>query len=225
MNSTKRIGVVLAGCGFQDGAEINEAVLTLLAIDKAGHASFAFAPDAHQAGVVDHYKKSPAQESRNILAESARIVRGAIRPVSELNIHEIDALIFPGGFGAAKNLCNFATAGADCAVRPEILTIIRDAHAAGIPIGAICISPAILAAAFRGTGVHPVLTIGNDAGTAAALEKMGARHKNCNVRDCVVDESCKIVTTPAYMYPARLSEAAEGIEKLVHAVVRLATRT
>lgn len=222
-----KIGVVLSGCGFLDGAEINEAVCTLLAIDRQGAKSVAFAPDAPQADVVDHTngdptKKSAAGPARNMMMEAARIVRGEISPTANLNVNDLDALVFPGGFGAAKNLCNFAAAGPECTIRPEIAQAIRDAHKLQKPIGAICIAPALVAAAFRGTAVHPTLTIGDDAGTAASLEKMGARHVNCSISECVVDELHKIVSTPAYMYRARISQAAQGIDRLITEVIRLA---
>lgn len=218
----KNISIVLAGCGFLDGAEIHESVCALLALDRLGYKYSAFAPDAPQADVVDHIHKKPGGPPRNIMIEAARIVRGDIRSTSELYMKDFDAIVFPGGFGAAKNLCNFASAGADCVARPEIVAVLREAHRLGKPIGAICIAPALVAAAFRGTDVHPILTIGNDSGTAAALEKMGAKHQNCDVRNCIVDEKNKIVSTPAYMLARRISEASEGIEKLVAAVARLA---
>jgi enhancing lycopene biosynthesis protein 2 len=214
--------VVLSGCGYLDGAEIHESVCTLLAIDRIGAEWTAFAPDAPQSDVVDHVNRTPGGHPRNILAESARIARGHIHPTTALEVSKFDALVFPGGFGAAKNLCNFATAGADCQARPEIVTVIREAHRLGKPIGAICIAPAVIAAAFRGTPVHPTLTIGNDASTAKALASMGANHQNCDVRHCVVDEAARIVTTPAYMLAKRIGEAAEGIERLVKEVARLA---
>jgi enhancing lycopene biosynthesis protein 2 len=219
MNS---FAIVLSGCGYLDGSEIHEAVATLLAVERLGIPWSAYAPDGPQASVVDHKSKTPSHEKRNILAESARIVRGAVEPTSSVDMHKHAAILLPGGFGAATNLCNFATAGADCSVRPELTAALRDAHRMGKPIGAVCIAPALVAAAFRGTSVKPLLTIGNDPGTARALEAMGARHKECGVRDCVVDEANRIVSTPAYMYPTKVSELAEGVAKMVTEVARLA---
>jgi enhancing lycopene biosynthesis protein 2 len=217
-----KFAVLLSGCGYLDGSEIQESVATLLAIDRLGIEWEAFAPDAPQADVVDHKSRAAGSSQRNILSESARIARGNVKPSTALDPKKIDALVIPGGFGAAKNLCNFASAGADCSARPELVAAIRETHRLGKPIGAICIAPALVAAAFRGTDVHPTLTIGNDAGTAKALEAMGARHKNCDVRDCVVDDGNKIVSTPAYMLARRVSEAADGIDRLVSEVARLA---
>ncbi|MBL8693582.1 MAG: isoprenoid biosynthesis glyoxalase ElbB [Planctomycetes bacterium] len=217
--------VILSGCGFLDGAEIHESVTTLLAIERSGSRWIAYAPDAAQADVVNHSKKQPSPgESRNILHESARIVRGRIEPTTALDAAKVDGVILPGGFGVAKNLCNFASAGADATARPEIVQFLRAMHSSRKPIGAICIAPALVAIAFRGTDVHPKLTIGNDAGTAAALESMGSKHAACEVSDCIVDETNRIVTTPAYMLATCVSEAAPGIEALVREVIRLARK-
>lgn len=229
-----RIAVVLSGCGFLDGAEITEAVSTLIALDRHGADWVAFAPDAPAADLVDHRLQKGGGEPRNIMTESARITRGRIEPLSTLDmgatrgstagIPAFDAIVFPGGFGVAKNLCNFAVAGPECTVLPELKNALREAHRLRKPIGAICIAPALVAAAFRGTSVAPLLTIGNDPGTAAALTAMGARHENCDVHQCVVDEANLIVSTPAYMFKPKASEAADAILALVRHVVRLAAR-
>jgi enhancing lycopene biosynthesis protein 2 len=215
-----KVGVVLSGCGVYDGAEIHEAVLTLLALDRAGAEAACFAPDMDQMHVVNHLTGdvSPG-ERRNVLAESARIARGKIQDLIRARAADLDALILPGGFGAAKNLCDFATKGADCDVHPELLRIIREMHQAEKPIGAICIAPAILSKALGDQG--PRLTIGKDERTASALERMGAKHEACPVSEVITDEEHKIVTTPAYMLAGRIAEAAEGIEKLVREVLRL----
>ena len=215
-----KVGVVLSGCGFLDGSEIHEAVLTLLALDRAGATVVCFAPNIAQTSVIDHVKKSPASETRNVLTESARIVRGKIADLATARAADIDALILPGGFGAAKNLCDFASAGANAKVNPEIARLLREVHAAKKPIGAWCIAPAVLAAALKEQ--KPKMTIGDDAGTAAALEALGARHVNCPVQEMRVDEENRIVTSPAYMYDARISEVAAGIERGVNEVLRLA---
>jgi enhancing lycopene biosynthesis protein 2 len=216
-----KIGVVLSGCGFLDGAEIHESVLTLLALDRAGAEAVCFAPDADQMHVVNHLTGQPAPgERRNVLVESARIARGKIQDLAKARAADLDALILPGGYGAAKNLCDFAVKGADCSVHPEVTRIVREMFQAKKPVGAICIAPAILSKALGDQG--PKLTIGTDADTAAALEKMGAKHEACPVREFVVDAQHKLVTTPAYMLADRISEAAEGIEKLVRELLRLA---
>ncbi|MBI4577057.1 MAG: isoprenoid biosynthesis glyoxalase ElbB [Planctomycetes bacterium] len=217
-----KIGVILSGCGFLDGAEIHESVLTLLAIDRLGHEYLCMAPDADQRQVVDHRTRQAARgERRNILAESARIARCEIRDLKGVKASEVDALILPGGFGAATNLTSFATEGAGCSILPEVERLLTEVHGAGKPIGAICIAPAVLARAFHGRK-SVSLTIGNDAGTAAALQKLGATHRDCPVRECHVDRQNRVVTTPAYMLARRISEAAEGIEKLVREVAALA---
>jgi enhancing lycopene biosynthesis protein 2 len=218
-----KVGVVLSGCGVYDGTEIHEAVLTLLALDRAGAEPVCFAPDMDQLHVVNHLTgQITAGERRNVLVESARIARGRIHDLARARAVELDALILPGGFGAAKNLCDFAVKGADCVLHPEIARIIREMHQARKPIGAICIAPAILAKALADQG--PTLTIGTEATTAAALEQMDAKHQGCPVRQFVTDQEHTIVTTPAYMLAERISEAAEGIEKLVREVLRLVHR-
>jgi enhancing lycopene biosynthesis protein 2 len=215
-----KVGVVISGCGVYDGAEIHECVLTLLALDRAGAEAVCFAPDMEQMHVVNHLtgEMSPG-ERRNVLVESARIARGKVQDLARARAVDLDALILPGGFGAAKNLCDFSTKGAECVVHAELVRIIVEMHHAGKPIGAICIAPAILSKALGSLG--PRLTIGTDEGTASALERMGAKHEACPVTEFVTDEEHKIVTTPAYMLAGRISDAAEGIEKLVREVLRL----
>jgi enhancing lycopene biosynthesis protein 2 len=214
----KKIGVILGGCGVYDGSEIHEAVITLLAIARAGAQAVCFAPDKTQADVINHLTGEPMAESRNVLIEAARIVRGEIRPLNEACAQDLDALIVPGGFGAAKNLSNFASEGSNCTLDPELLRIARDCHQAGKPLGFICIAPALL------PKIIPAplrLTIGTDADTAEAIEAMGGEHVPCPVEDIVVDEEQKVVTTPAYMLASRIDEAADGIEKLVARVLLL----
>lgn len=216
----KKIGVVLSGCGVKDGSEIHESVITLLALDRAGAKAVMMAPDT-EFEVVNHLTNEPTGEKRSVLAESARIARGNIKDMAEMKASDMDGIIFPGGYGAAKNLSNFATAGAKATVNPEVVRILKEMHAAKKPIGVICIAPATLAAAL-GTEVHPTVTIGTDEGTASAIEQTGSKHKNCPVSEFVVDEANKIVSTPAYMLAGSIKEAAEGIEKLVKKVVELA---
>jgi enhancing lycopene biosynthesis protein 2 len=218
-NTMKKIGVVLSGCGVFDGSEIHEAVFTLLAIDLAGCEAVCMAPNLEFA-VTDHLTKQDAGEKRNMLVESARIARGKILDIKDVKAADLDAIILPGGFGAAKNLCDFAVKGFAATVNPDVIRLLKEMHAAQKPIGAICIAPALLAAAL-GNEISPTVTIGNDAGTAAEIEKTGAKHQNCPVTDFVVDAGNKIVTTPAYMLAGRISEAYEGIEQCVKAVVQL----
>lgn len=215
--SKAKFAVILSGCGVYDGAEIHEAVLTLLAVDRAGAGYHCFAPDVAQMHVVNHLTGQPMDESRNVLVEAARIARGAIRPLSELKAADFDAVLFPGGFGAAKNLCTFAVAGPDCTVNPDAEAVIKAFHAAGKPIGALCISPALVA---RVLGKVTV-TIGSDPGTAQAVEKTGATHVNASHGQTVIDAANKVVTTPCYMLDATISQIDEGARAVVADILKM----
>lgn len=214
-----RIGVLLSGCGVYDGTEIHEAVLTLLALDRAGAEAVCMAPDMEQYHVVNHLTQEVMKEKRNVLVESARIARGNIKNIREVSANDIDGLIIPGGFGAAKNLSDFAFKGPEATVHPEVKRLIRELVKAGKPIGAICIAPAVVTAALA--DIKPEVTIGYDEATAAAIEKMGGLHRKCPVYDFHIDEKHKIVTTPAYMLGPGIKDVAVGIEKLVNKVVEL----
>lgn len=217
----RKVGVVLSGCGFLDGSEITEAVLTLLSLDELGVDVVCMAPRGPQRHVVDHVTRKPVPgEQRDMLHEAARIVRGRIQDVAAVRAAALDAVMLPGGFGAAKNLSDFADQGAAATPHPDVARLLREMHAAGKPIGAICIAPAVVAAVL-GRSAHPRLTIGDDAGTAAALQEMGARHQDCPVHECVVDHEQRIVSAPAYMYDARVRDVAAGIRKACAAVVAL----
>jgi enhancing lycopene biosynthesis protein 2 len=215
----KKIGVVLSGCGVYDGSEIHETVLTLLAIDRQGCEAVCMAPNI-DFPVTNHLTKQETGEKRSVLAEAARIARGKIRDIKEVTAADLDAIIFPGGFGAARNLCDFAMKGADASVNPEVARLLKEMAAAKKPIGAICIAP-VLIAAVLGDEYSPTVTIGNDAGTAAEIEKTGAKHQECPVTEFVVDARNKLVSTPAYMLATRISEVYEGIDKCVGEVVKL----
>ncbi len=219
----KKIGVILSGCGVYDGSEIHEAVITLLAIDRAGAEAVCMAPDIDQMHVVNHLTGEPAPgEKRNVLVESARIARGKIRNLKEVKASDIDALILPGGFGAAKNLCDFAVKGADCTVQTEVARLVKDVVKAKKPLAAVCIAPALVSRVLGNEKLAHRLTIGTDQGTAQALEKMGSAHVSCPVTEFVVDKENHLVSTPAYMLAGRISEAAEGIEKTVKALLEMA---
>lgn len=216
---SKKVAVVLAGCGVFDGAEIHESVLTLLRLDQLGAEVTCLAPDMEQMHVVNHLSGEPEENaSRNVLKEAARIARGEIKDIAKVNAADFDAVIVPGGFGAAKNLCTFAVDGPEMTVNPDFLAFMQAAKAAGKTIGLMCIAPA-MSARILGEGVS--CTIGNDAETAAAIEKTGARHENCSVDGIVYDEQNKLVTTPAYMLAGRISEAATGISALVDKVIEI----
>ena len=215
---SKKIAVILSGCGVYDGAEIHESVITLLRLDQRGAQVQCFAPDIAQLHVINHLTGEEMPEARNVLVESARIARGNIKDIREASVEDFDALIVPGGFGSAKNLSTFAVEGAGCSVQPDVLALTEAFAEAGKPVGLICISPA-LAAKIYGPGV--TCTIGNDADTAAAMNKMGATHAECAVTDIVEDKARKLVSTPAYMLAQSISEAASGINKLVDRVLEL----
>ncbi len=221
MASQKTVGVVLSGCGFLDGAEIQEATCTLLSLDRRGAKLVAMAPDVEQMHVVDHLKSAPSGgEKRRVLQEAARIVRGQITEMSKVSAKDLDALVFPGGYGAAKNLCTFAVEGRGMRVLPDVERLAREMRSAGKPQGYICIAPVIAAKLFGADKVK--VTIGNDRDTAAAIESWGARHVECKVEDIAVDERLEIVTTPAYMLGPWIAPVATGIDKLISAVLEMA---
>jgi enhancing lycopene biosynthesis protein 2 len=215
----KRIGVVLSGCGVYDGSEIHEAVFTLLAIDRNGAEAICMAPNK-EFPEVNHLTGATTGAKRNALMESARIARGKIRCLKEVKAADLDAIVFPGGFGAAKNLCNFAEKGAKAEVHPEVARLLKEMAAAKKPICAICIAPTLVAATL-GRDYSPKVTIGTDAETAAAVNATGSCHQECPVTEFVVDKENRIVSTPAYMLAERISEAADGIERAIRATIEL----
>jgi len=216
-----RVAVILSGCGVFDGAEIHETCAALLALHRAGAEAVVCAPTGPQMHVMNHLAGEPATgESRDILVEAARIARGEITPLAELDPTAVDAVLLPGGFGAAKNLCNFATAGADCSVHPEVNEFLLRAQGAGKPLGAMCIAPVILARVF-GADLKPRLTIGNDPTTADQVNMMGAEHIACAADDIVVDVPNRIVTTPAYMLAGDIGEVFDGADKFVVKLLEL----
>ncbi len=217
---SKKVAVLLAGSGVYDGSEIHEAVITLLSLDRAGASVQCFAPNVNQLHVVNHLTGEVAEgEQRNVLVESARIARGEVRDVAELNAKDFDALIVPGGFGAAKNLCDFALNGSDMTMNEDTLLAAQSFKVAHKPVGLMCIAPAMATAIF---GADVKCTIGSDIDTAAAISEMGAQHVQAEVDTIVVDEANKLVTTPVYMLAETIAEAASGIEKLVAEVLSLA---
>lgn len=220
--ATKRVAVVLSGCGYLDGSEAQEATYSLLALDQAGAEVTCFAPDAEQCDVVDHQTGQPAEgQTRNIRTEAARLTRGNVGDVAAARAVDFDALVLPGGYGAAKNLCNYAFEGVAGKVHPEVERLIREFSDAGKPIGAICIAP-VLVANVLGKSRKPTLTIGSDEATAKDVEALGAKHCDCPPGDACVDRENRIVTTPAYMYESRPADVYRGIQKLVTEVLSLA---
>lgn len=217
----KRIAVILSGCGAKDGSEIHEATLTLYALSSEGAHYEIFAPDAPQRDVINHYTNTEQEEERNVLAEAARIARGDISPLTELDPERFDALIIPGGFGAAKNLFTFAFDGLNFEVNPDVEKILHSFHKAGKPIGAICVAPVMLAKVFGGNGAE--LTVGLKGDLADDLEeKFGAKLVKAGHTDVVVDKKNRIVTTPAYMYDDNnIGNVGKGIGKLVKDILKM----
>lgn len=213
-----KIGIVLSGCGVNDGSEIHEAVITMLELDKAGADMLLMAPNIDQLHVINHATGEEMDDSRNVLVESARISRGDIEDIAVVTSENVDALIFPGGFGVAKNLSDYAMAGVECSVNPDVLRLSREVHNEGKPIGAICIAPAIMAMILSG---KTELTVGFDEQTASDIDAMGAKYVLCPVDEIVVDKEKKVVSTPAYMEAQSIKEAALGIEKLVAEILNM----
>jgi enhancing lycopene biosynthesis protein 2 len=211
----KKFAVVLSGCGVFDGAEIHEATLTLLAVAQHGATYEIFAPDVEQYHVINHLTHQPTAEKRNVLVESARIARGRIKPLSQFRAADFDALVFPGGFGAAKNLSTVAFDGPNARVNPDVENAVKSMHTAGKPIGALCISPAVIARILGNVEV----TIGNDPGTATAIEKMGGTHVKTTHGEVVVDKRNKIFTTPCYMLDATIVQIYEGAKNVVNEIM------
>lgn len=212
-----RCAVILSGCGYLDGAEVFESVLTLLAIEHRGASYQCFAPDKPQMHVVNHLTGNAVEgESRNVLQEAGRIVRGKVSPLTDLKADEFDALLVPGGFGVAKNLSDFALKGREMSVDPQMAEACKAFASAGKPAGYVCIAPALISTIY---GEGATCTIGTDEGTAAELNALGANHQSCPVDDIVVDEHRKVVSTPAFMLATSIRDAEAGITKLVNRVL------
>jgi enhancing lycopene biosynthesis protein 2 len=213
----KKIAVVLAGNGVYDGSEIHEATLTLLAIARQGAKYQCFAPDIPQAHVVNHLTGEEMPEIRNVLVEAARIARGNIKPLTEYKASEFDAIIFPGGFGAAKNLCTFAFDGVDCIVIPEVEKAVKETVKAGKPLGALCISPVMIAKILGNVKV----TVGDDEAASRAIETFGGIHIKTTHGEIVIDEGNKIITTPCYMLDATIDQIATGAQNVVKKILEM----
>ena len=216
-----KVGILLSGCGVNDGAEIHESVITMLALDRAGAEMVLMAPNIDQMHVVNHYTGQEMDEFRNVLVESARIARGDIKDMAEVTGNDMDALIIPGGFGVAKNLCDYAMTGSECSINPDVYRLVTEVHLLQKPIGAICIAPAMMAKILGEQDDSAEMTIGFDEATAKDIESMGSTHVTCHVTQMIVDEEKKMVTTPAYMEAQSIKEVAEGIEKLVAKILSM----
>ncbi len=214
MSKSPKIAIILSGNGVYDGAEIHESTMTMYAVVKLGGEYQIFAPDINQHHVINHVTGEEMDETRNVFIESARIARGNIKPLSELKANDYDGIMFPGGFGAAKNLSSFAFDGVDCSVLPDIERVINEAVKENKPIGALCISPAVVAKVLEGVRV----TIGQDKETADAIGKMGGAHIKTNHGEVTIDEDFKVATTPCYMLDATIVDIADGAMNVTKAV-------
>ena len=212
----KKFAIVLAGCGVYDGAEIHEAVMSMYAVVKNGAEYKLFAPDIAQHHVVNHLTGEEMPESRNVLVESARIARGKIQELTELDLRDFDALLFPGGFGVAKNLCSYAFKGADCEIHPQVSKIIRDALSLRKPIGALCISPVLIAKILGDV----TITVGPDEDDAVNVKNMGAKHIVTKPGDVIIDEKHRVFTTPCYQLDSNIVQIAEGADNIVKEMLK-----
>ena len=217
----KKVGVVLAGCGYLDGAEIQEAVATLLALEKRGFEVVAMAPNIPQMHVVNHRTNEVAEYTRNVFIESSRITRGEILELGEVDVSSLDAVVFPGGFGAAKNLCDFAVSGSEMTVNEDVRALINEGYEAGKPMAFICIAPVLAAAVLGRTAAELELTIGDDPATASAIEGFGASHVITGPGHIHVDVPNRIVSTPAYMLGPSIVPVFEGIDACIGALVEM----
>jgi enhancing lycopene biosynthesis protein 2 len=213
----KNIAVVLSGCGVYDGAEIQEAVLSMYSIKRYGASYQVFAPNINQHHVINHLTGEEMNETRNVMVESARIARGNVLPIEDYEVQNFDALLFPGGFGAAKNLSSYAFKGANMEVLPSVKKVIQDTHAAGKPIGVLCIAPVLIAKIIVGAE----LTIGVDTNTSKHVEEMGAVHKNTSHAEVIYDSKNKIISSPCYMLDATIDQIGAGADKVVAELVAL----
>ena len=211
----KKFAVILCGCGSLDGSEIHESVMTLLAIDRNECTYSIFAPNDNQYYVVNHYTKSATEEKRNMMVEAARIARGDIRPIEECRVEDFDALVFPGGNGAAKNLFTYAFDGKNCTVREDVAKLIKTFHAAHKPIGALCIAPVMIAKVLGDV----TITVGNDEGTIQNVLSFGSKHINTQQTGVIADKQNMVFTTPCYMLPARISDIADCAQNLIDAIL------
>lgn len=212
----KKFAVVLAGCGVYDGAEIHEATLSLLAIHQLGAEYQCFAPDIDQHHVINHLTGKEMPEKRNVLVESARIARGNIKALSEFDAQNFDAILFPGGFGAAKNLSSVAFDGPNANVNEQVEAAVKSMHARRKPIGAMCIAPVFVAKILKNVSV----TIGSDAGTVEAIETIGAQHIQTSHGEVAFDAKNLVFTTPCYMLEASIGDVWDGAHNLVDTMLK-----
>ncbi len=220
-NAMAKVAVILSGCGYLDGAEVREAVLSLLYLDQQGASVSMFAPNVPQMHVINHLTGEPTEETRNVLEESARIARGHVAPLSDLDAAQYDALVIPGGFGVAKNLSDFAVEGSDMEPDEDFARVVNAFFEQGKPIGAICISPAVLIGAIDQEDTKITVTIGDDEGAAQAIREMGGEHQKAPSDGCVVDAAHKIISCSAYMREDSIAPIAKGIKQVITRVIEM----
>lgn len=219
MKNMPRFAVVLSGCGRADGSEIHEAVSALLAIDRAGCTYQCYAPDIEQAIVINNLTSEKMDERRNVLVESARIARGNIKDIRELNVADYDCIVFPGGLGAVTNWCDFAEKGINCTVESSVSRVLEAAYKNKLVIGAMCIAPVTVSKVLGHYGIK--VTIGNDKTIAKTIESTGAVHEEKDAEEVCVDTKHRVVSTPAYMLSKSIKEVAAGAENMVKAMLSL----
>ena len=212
---TKRFAVILAGAGKLDGNDLHEAVLLLAAVARHGATYQCFAPDVEQHEVVDHLTGNPMPERRSVLRESARIARGDVKPLSAFRANDFDGLLMPGGYGVAKNLCTYAFAGENCTVNAEVAAAIKEMHAQGKPIGAMCIAPIVLAKVLG----HGTITLGQPSETSRDAQKMGMTLQSSGHGQVVVDKVNHLYTTPCYMLDSTIADIWDGADALITAIM------
>ena len=217
MTTKPVFAVVLSGCGVYDGSEIHEATLTLYAIKKLGADYEIFAPDTEMHHTINHVTGKPVKEKRNVLVESARLARGNVKPLNEYKASRYNGIIFPGGFGVAKNLCTFAFDGTDCKVLPVVEKAIKETAKLGKPIGALCIAPVLIARVLNNISV----TIVNDKGTIKAIQSFGGKHIKTEHGEVAIDPVNKIVTTPCYMLDSTIDQIGDGAMNVVKEMLKL----
>jgi enhancing lycopene biosynthesis protein 2 len=225
----KKIGILLSGCGVYDGSEIQETVLAMLAIQEVGAEYFCISIDKNQHHVINHLNGTEMAETRNMMIESARIARGNVKNINEVEIRDFDALVIPGGFGNAKNLSSWAFDGPKGTILPEVKLLIVNCINAGRPIAALCVSPILIAKAMEDSGFQVELTLGNSADSSpynindfhASLKATGAKTFEKNIEGIQIDEKLKIVSAPCYMIEANILEIRNNIKQAIEALMLL----
>lgn len=220
------IGVLLSGNGVYDGAEIQEAVLTLLAIDEMGWNAVCISVDKPQHHVINHLTGEVMDESRNMLVEAARIARGQITPIDSISPADIDALVIPGGFGSAKNFTSWAFDGPESTILPEVKLLLVNLVNVGKPIVALCVSPVVVAKAFEGSSIHPTLSLGSASESSPydinsfneGLRATGAIAQERTIREVLIDPTNRIICAPCYMMDARITEINANIKQAMVAL-------